>query len=271
MHKCCQDRPFDAHDTKKKKSKSLIILLIIFGFLVSAMAGVYLFFNSQVEKIINEINLINPSCSTLEADYNALTPVVQVLFRDKIVNAFVDEVSNNIYSSPVGKLVDEFAIDKYSIYEKIGNVLNISSDDGTNVMSHIDAVLSLELYEKQNGFYKCVFLSIRDFDSCKESVLNAMEASSYDEKRLYLGVAHLNVKAAITSAKADFIDDERCIKYINALEIIENELKNACDEHVPLSRSFTSAIKTADGIMENVMNVIVNVKEIEKSIPEIYK
>lgn len=255
---------------KKKKTKLLIALLIILGVIVAGVVGVYVFFNGQVDGIIDEINSSNPSSSTIEADYEALTPVGQLLFRGKIIDAFVDKVSDNVYTSSSSYLVNESALDKYSTYKKIGKVLNITSDDGTNVMSHIDTVLRLESYEQYNDVRKCVVNSISSYTDCLEYMGDAGDASSYYVIKLYVGYAHTYAKSALSSAKTYSSGDSLCTRYVNALDTIEEELSDLYyDYGYYSSSSVSSAMSTISDIVSDVSDAEDSVESIVNSIPKI--
>lgn len=255
---------------KKKKTKLLIVLLIILGIVVAGVVGVYVFFNGQVEAIIDEINSSNPSSTTIEADYKALTPVGQLLFRGKIIDAFVDEVSNNVYTSASNYLVNESALDKYATYKKIGKALNITSDDGTNIMSHIDTVLRLESYEQYNDVRKCVVNSISAYTDCLEYISNAGDASSYYIIKLYVGYAHTYAKSALSSAKTYSSGDSLCTRYMNALDTIEEELSDLYYGYgYYSSSSVSSAMSTISDIVSEVSDAEDSVESIVNSIPKI--
>lgn len=255
---------------KEEKTKLLIVLLIILGIVVAGVVGVYVLFNGQVEGIIDEINSSSPSSTTIEADYNALTPVGQLLFRGKIIDAFVDEVSDNVYTSSSNYLVNESALDKYETYKKIGKALNITSDDGTNIMSHIDTVLRLESYEQYNDVHKCVVNSISAYTDCLEYIGDAGDASSYYIIKLYIGYAHTYAKSALSSATTYSSGDSLCTIYVNALDTIEEELNELYYGYgYYSSSSVSSAMSTISGIVSDVSNAEDSVESIINSIPKI--
>lgn len=254
---------------KKKKTKLLIVLLIILGVIAAGVVGVYVFFNGQVEEIIDEINSSNPSSLTIEANYEALTPVGQLLFRGKIIDAFVDEVSDNVYTSSSSYLVNESALDKYATYKKIGKALNITSDDGTNVMSHIDTVLRLESYEQYNDVRKCVVNFISEYTDCLEYISDAGSASSYYVINLYVGYAHTYAKSALSSARTYSSGDWLCTRYVNALDTIEEELRDLYYYGDYSSSSVSSAISTISDIVSDVSDAEDSVESIINSIPKI--
>lgn len=255
---------------KKKKTKLLIALLIILGVIVAGVVGVYVFFNGQVEEIIDEINSSSTSSTTIEADYKALTPVGQFLFRGKIIDAFIDEVSDNAYTSSSSYLVNESELDKYTTYKKIGKVLNITSDDDTNVMSHIDTVLRLESYEQYNDVRKCVVNSISEYTDCLEYISDAGSASSYYVIKLYVGYAHTYAKSALSSARTYSSGDSLCTRYVNALDTIEEELSDLYyDYGYYSSSSVSSAMSTINDIVSDVSDAEDSVESIINSIPKI--
>lgn len=255
---------------EEEKTKLLIVLLIILGVIAAGVVGVYVFFNGQVEEIIDEINSSNPSSSTIETNYEALTPVGQLLFRGKIIDAFVDEVSDNVYTSSSSYLVNESALDKYATYKKIGKALNITSDDGTNVMSHIDTVLRLESYEQYNDVRKCVVNSISAYTDCLEYMGDAGDASSYYVIKLYVGYAHTYAKSALSSAKTYSSGDSLCTRYVNALDTIEEELYDLYyDYGYYSSSSVSSAMSTISDIVSDVSDAEDSVESIVNSIPKI--
>lgn len=255
---------------KKKKTKLQIVLLIIVGIIVAGVVGLYIFFNGQVEEIIDEINSSSPSSTTIEADYKALTPVGQFLFRGKIIDAFIDEVSDNAYTSSSSYLVNESALDKYITYKKIGKALNITSDDDTNVMSHIDTVLRLESYEQYNDVRKCVVNSISEYTDCLEYISDAGSASSYYVIKLYVGYAHTYAKSALSSARTYSSGDSLCTRYVNALDTIEEELSDLYyDYGYYSSSSVSSAMSTINDIVSDVSDAEDSVESIINSIPKI--
>ena len=255
---------------KKKKTKLLIVLLIILGVVVAGVIGVYVFFNGQVEGIIDEINSSSPSATTIETNYNALTPVGQFLFRGKIIDAFVDEVSNNKYSSSSGWLVNESAIDKYQTYKKIGDALDITEDDDTNVMKHINAVLRLESYEKYNDVRKCISNSASKYTDCLDYINKAGSSSSYYVIKLYVGYAHTYAQSALSSARIYSSGDYLCTQYVNALDTIEEELSDLYyDYGYYSSSSVSSAMSTIHSLVSDVSDAEDRVENIIGSIPSI--
>ena len=191
------------------------------------------------------------------------------MFRGKIIDAFVDKVSDNVYTSSSSYLVNESALDKYSTYKKIGKVLNITSDDGTNVMSHIDTVLRLESYEQYNDVRKCVVNSISSYTDCLEYMGDAGDASSYYVIKLYVGYAHTYAKSALSSAKTYSSGDSLCTRYVNALDTIEEELRDLYYYGDYSSSSVSSAISTISDIVSDVSDAEDSVESIVNSIPKI--
>ena len=255
---------------KKKKAKLLIVLLIILGVIVAGVVGVYVFFNGQVEGIIDEINSSSPSATTIEANYNALTPVGQFLFRGKIIDAFVDEVSSNKYSNSSGWLVNESAIDKYQTYKKIGDALDITEADDTNVMKHINAVLRLESYEKYNDVRKCISNSASKYTDCLDYINKAVSSSSYYVIKLYVGYAHTYAQSALSSARTYSSGDYLCTQYVNALDAIEEELSDLYyDYGYYSSSSVSSAMSTIHSLVSDVSDAEDSVENIIGSIPSI--
>lgn len=255
---------------KKKKTKLLVILLIIIGIIIAGVVGVYVFFNGQVEGIIDEINSSSPSATTIETNYNALTPVGQFLFRGKIIDAFVDEVSNNKYSSSSGWLVNESAIDKYQTYKKIGDALDITEDDDTNVMKHINAVLRLESYEKYNDVRKCISNSASKYTDCLDYINKAGSSSSYYVIKLYVGYAHTYAQSALSSARIYSSGDYLCTQYVNALDTIEEELSDLYyDYGYYSSSSVSSAMSAIHSLVSDVSDAEDSVENIIGSIPSI--
>lgn len=254
---------------KKKKTKLLIILLIVFGIIAAGIVGVYIYFNNQVEGIIDEIRSNSPSATTIETDYKALTPVGQLLFRGKIIDAFVDEVSDNAYTSSSSQLVNESALDKYSVYKKIGTALGITADD-TNVMTHINKVLTLESYEKYNDVSKCVINSIEAYTDCLEYMGDAGDSSSYYIIKLYVGYAHTYAQSALSSARTYSSGDSLCTQYVNALDTIEEALSDLYyDYGYYSSSSVSSAMGTISDIVSDISDAEDDVEDIVNSIPKI--
>ena len=251
---------------KKKIIKLLIILLIVVGIVVAGVVGGYVFFKGQAEEIIDEITSNNPSSKTIMADYEALTPLGQIFFREKIVDAFVDLVSDNVYTEPSSGIVNESALEKYATYKKIGTALKVTSDDDTNVMSHIDAVLKLKEYVKYNGVYGCMASSANHFAECSDYIDEATQSSSYYLMKLYIGYAHSAAKRAASAARSSSSGDTLCTQFVNAADDFEDELSNM---YYGYYSNFSSAWNKITSIVDEVGDAVESVEKIQDRIPKI--
>ncbi|MEE0266040.1 MAG: RING finger protein [Acutalibacteraceae bacterium] len=252
---------------KKKKSKLLMMLLLVIVVIGVILGAAYMFFNSKVENIIDEIKSDNVNISKVESDYKSLTPVGQMIFREKILDAFIKVVSENEYTSTTDLLVNETALDKYSSFQKIAQIIEITQKDGTNVMEHISTVLTLEQYEKYNDIRKCIAVSGGDYADCLEYITDALESSTYYIKELYIDYAHSSVESALSSAELFRYDDVMCTEYVASLEIIEEELADAYT-YIPTS-IISPAVDGISSIVTELQDAEDSVESIEESIPKI--
>lgn len=256
---------------KKKKTKVLIVVLVIVALLIAAAVGGYTMLQKQADIVIDAIRAADPVSTTIQEEYETLTPIGQLLFREKIVKAFADEVSDHAYTTVTGTLVNTSALDRYATYKRIGEVLNITSEDGTNVMEHIDAVLKLNAYVQYNGVYKCVTASVSSYSDCLDYISDATDYSSYYLVRLYLGYAYTSAKNAYTSAKTYSVGDTLCTKYVNALNTMKQELYDLYyDVGYYSSSSVSSAMTTISGIVSDVSDAKESVEDIVESIPDVH-
>lgn len=255
---------------KSKKTKLLVILFSIIGVLVIGIVGGIFYLNSHVEGILIELDSGKPSSGEVAKDYKALTPVGQAIFKSEIEGAFVEMVAENVYADPSDLLVDEAALDRYESYKEVGQILEITDDDDTNVMAHINAVLKLEEYEKYNDVRQCVLNSVSTYTDCLEYIGKAADASSYYINRLYVGYAHTYAKSALSSAEKYNTGDELCTKYINSLSTVEEELSDLYyDDGYYSSSSVSSAMSTITGMYSDIMDAEESVEGILESIPNI--
>ena len=254
---------------KKKKTRFLIILLTMIGILVVAFGSLYAFFNSTAEKIIHEITLNNPSITAIQENYEALTPVGKLLFRGKIIDAFVKQVSDNAYTESSDKLVNESALSMYSSFKKIAQALNITEEDGTNVVKHIDAVLKLEPYRKYNAVRACILNSIGDFDASMESLRDAGNASSYYLVMSNLRYAQTHAKNALSAARAKSSGDTFCTNYIEALSTVADALSALYEDRYYSSTKFSTALDTISNLISDISDAEDSVESIVSSIPKI--
>ncbi len=255
---------------KKSKSKALVVILIIVGILAAAAIGGYVHLNGMAESIIDEIKSSDPSYTIIESNYNSLTPIGQMLFRDKIIDAFVDEVSDNQYVELSGWLVNTELLEKYEMYDVIGGLLRINSSDGTNVRRYISQVLELSDYVKYNGVSRCVLNSMSDCSECIENVTSAAKSSSYYVTKLYAGYAHTSAENAVAAAKEVSTGDELCVKYISALSTIETELGDLYyGTGYYSSKSVNDALDTISEMATLVSDASDSVESIVSGLPVI--
>ena len=254
---------------KKNKIKMLLILLAILVPISAGTIGGYAFFNNKAERVIDKIESSNLSSEETQAAYKELTPIGQLLFREKIVDAFVNTVSDNVYMNTSGYLVNESALEKYSTYEEIGNSLNITDDDGTNVMSHIQAVLKLSYYKQYNDVYRCMSASVDFYKLVLENLSDAAECSYYLFD-FYAEWAHKYAESALSYAKESSSGDSLCTKYVNALDTIEQETYYLdCNIYYFSFSNLSPAIDTVGDILSTVSSAVDSVESIVDGIPEI--
>ena len=255
---------------KKNKVKILIVLLSIIAVLVAAVIAMYCYFNSKAETLIEEIKSNNVTATTISDDYNALTPIGQMFFKEEIVNAFVDLVSSNQYVNTTNLIVDEELIDNYEKYKEVSTALDITSEDDTNVVEYIDAVLKLAQYEKYNDVSRCILNSASDYADCLEYIKDAGDFSTYRFMRLYIGYAYSSAGDAVAKAKIYSSGDELCNEYIDALETLEDELGDLYyDIGYYSSASVNSALDTITGIVSDIADAKDSVEDIVDTLPEI--
>lgn len=255
---------------KRKKTKIIVGVIVTLIILIAVFLGIYVFFNNKANVVINEIVSSTPSTTVVKSAYDELTPIGQFLFRDKIVDTFVQEVSENVYTTSSTWLVNEAALDKYYIYKSIGSDLKISAEDGTNVMSHIEAVLKLQNYEKYNDVRRCAANSVSDYTDCLEYLADVLDSSNYYLMTIYVGYAHTAADDALTAAKVYSSDDSLCVRYIDALETIEEELGDLYyDDGYFSSTSLSTAMDEINEIVKELSDVEDEVKNIVSNIPKI--
>lgn len=253
----------------KKKIKILVIILAVILLIAALLAGSYFFFNSKAQAIINELDSDSPSVSSISDDYQALTPIGQFLFRDKIVAAFVDHVTDNPYSE-ADYVVDEIALSNYADYKEIAQLFNITNADNTNVTEYIDAVLVLKEYEEYNAITKCVFASISSYNDWFDYMDKAMENSDYFYiMDMYIGYAYETIQDAVQSAKDSDAGDALCAEYIDALSTIEASIGDVYSGNIDSIDDIDPAITKADNIISDVVDAIDAVENIVDNLPEI--
>ena len=154
--------------------------------------------------------------------------------------------------------------------EIIGDALDITEADDTNVMKHINAVLRLESYEKYNDVRKCISNSASKYTDCLDYINKAGSSSSYYVIKLYVGYAHTYAQSALSSARTYSSGDYLCTQYVNALDTIEEELSDLYyDYGYYSSSSVSSAMSTIHSLVSDVSDAEDSVENIIGSIPSI--
>ena len=255
---------------KKGKTKVLIISLSVIAALVVLVVASFFYFNSKVENIIKKIESGNVSKTVID-DYNALTPVGQAFFRDKIIDTFVKRVSDNPYSNTILQgVVNKELLDEYSEYKNFADTINITDKDGTNVVEYIDEVLELNQYKKYNDVQRCVLNSISSYEKCLDYVNDAGDFSTYSFMKLYIGYAHSAASDAVSEAKEYSTSDTLCTQYVGALETLEEELSDLYYGTGYYSSSDVStALKTLNDILTDLTDAESSVETIVSNLPEI--
>lgn len=214
---------------KKKKSKKRLLITLISS--VAALAIIiavcitgFLHYRNISDEIASDLKSPIPSASRVCAKYDSLGPIGKLLFRDKAVNNFVKLVKRNKYVPSSDMLVNTDDLDKYRVYEIIAQSLNISSKDGTNVMTYIKGVLELEQYERYNGLYKCVSVSRNDYSTALDYLSEAGSDDNYYSQRTSLCLAYIYAQDSLDSAKNANNHDVLSTKYIYALSTVAETL-----------------------------------------------
>ena len=222
-----------------KKKLVLTFGVIIIVVIIAGVTGKMIY--SNYEKKADDVTryLRQYQYSDAISKYEDLGNLGKKLFREDIVYQFIDMVKNNKYQAGSSdEIVNAADIGKYEQFKKVADTLQIKSEDNTNVIEYIDAVLKLKEYEQYNEILKCVL-------ACKDELMDSFQSvqdstSSYYLVDYYIGQARNSADDAYEKALkydatkynvSEFIDSIK--NYSDALdEIYYGDLSYATETSV---------------------------------------
>jgi hypothetical protein len=246
-----------------------VLPVAIISVLLVAVVALYFYFDSQTGKVIEKIKANNLS-TTIEAEYDALTPIGQALFREEIVDAFVAHVSANAYAASETPVNAE-ALDNYAEYKKTAEILGVSSADGTNVVEHINAVLKLEKYRVYNGVYGCIGASAEHFLDCVGRIEEVPDCSSAFSRSLTFAMAATAIGKAVEAAEGVSTGDALCNEYIAALKKVETQIDACSWTSIFAVLSVTDPLEEVVDFYDEIGDEVQEGRALENSIPAIKK
>lgn len=268
--------PIPPNIMKKPKSKKRKRIAIIAGsaaaLIVAAaicVAG-FFYYKGIANDVILQLSAPSPSASRITEKCDSLGSIGKLVFRDKLVKDFVKIVKRNQYTAGIETLVNSNDIDKYRAYKRFADSLNISKEDGTNVVSYIDNVLKLEEYEKYNGLYNCVTVSSSDLTNAFDYLTEAGTEGNYYLTRSDLYLSYTHAKKALTSAQDVSDCDDLCSEYVTAISTVVDtvyDLYNYNRYSVVDTDSAEQAIDTLTDLTNEVSDVESTVEDIIYGFP----
>ena len=249
-----------------KKTLALTFGMIIAIVIIVGIIGKVIY--SNYEKKADDVTryLQQYQYSDAISKYEDLGSLGKKLFRKDIVNQFIDMVKNNKYQAGSSdEIVNAADIGKYEQFKKIVDTLQIKSEDNTNVIEYIDAVLKLKEYEQYNEILKCVL-------ACKDELMDSFQSvqdstSSYYLLDYYIGQARDSADDAYDKALkydatkykvSEFIDSIK--NYSDALdEIYYGDLSYATEASTYISQIRDTILEITDKMTEE--------KDVENNLP----
>lgn len=251
-----------------KKKLALTFGVIIAVVIIAGVTGKIIY--SNYEKKAEDVTkyLRQYQYSDAISKYEDLGSLGKRLFRKDIVDQFIDMVKNNKYQAGSSdEIVNAADIGKYEQFKKIADTLQIKSEDNTNVIEYIDAVLKLKEYEQYNEILKCVL-------ACKDELMDSFQSvqdstSSYYLVDYYIGKARDSADDAYDKALtydatkynvSEFIDSIK--NYSDALdEIYYGNLSYATEASTYISKIRDTILEITDKMTEE--------KDAENNLPDL--
>ena len=249
-----------------KKKLVLTFGVIIIVVIIAGVTGKMIY--SNYEKKADDVTsyLRQYQYSDAISKYEDLGNLGKKLFREDIVYQFIDMVKNNKYQAGSSdEIVNAADIGKYEQFKKVADTLQIKSEDNTNVIEYIDAVLKLKEYEQYNEILKCVL-------ACKDELMDSFQSvqdstSSYYLVDYYIGQARNSADDAYEKALkydatkynvSEFIDSIK--NYSDALdEIYYGDLSYATEASTYINQIRDTILEITDKMTEE--------KDAENNLP----
>lgn len=260
-------------DTKQKKRKNKLIIavsiivaaIVITGIIVAVK---YNYYKGTADSIVD--NLKKENYDVVVSDYEKLGMIGEKLFREDVVDEFVNTVKNNKYSLGTdSNVANGDSIEKYEKLKTVCKAMEITSKDDTNVKEYIDAVLNLKQYVKYNELVACIMASKDNLTKSFDYISEASDSTYL--RTTYLKLSYDSALSAITSASKYNSQEFRVSEYVDLLKNYKNALFGLAYGTITSARTSECSkyISEIGDMVDDVSSILKSAKEMQDNLPQL--